>query len=438
MKTPWAILLTKFSDDASEPYDRARYEEIFTSAGAGKWNMVDYFRDISHGRVDLSGSRVFGWNTLDKKHSDYVGSGANQAGRAELVQWARQAAIDAGDNLDGYFCVVVVMNVTTDLFGGPDGVVTFDDGRRLSASNLSPAILGQEMGHAYLLDHSRLWGSEDDYGDTFDVMSAWATDTAPHPDYAEAMITNGEPVFQIGPTLNAANMDCIGWLDHTRVWENQSGAVNTTIKLRPLHRRDLPGYLAARFGDYYIEFRGGEAWDAGFDPAVFVHVLEDGRSYLVPDNAGNTALNVGSVISPPDDLSVLGSSTSLSVIEVDWPQRTATLHFSRVLPQIPREWPKSGPYLTPWVKWLSLIERDQPLVVVDGREIKVRPGSVEHAILRGLALYQSSELATDARLQQVIRAEALTQIGSVAATEVDRKQFRSPAMEQRLRRHRQR
>lgn len=72
--TPWAILLCKFSDNATEPYPRARFEEIFTSAGNGKLNMVDFFRDMSHGNVDLSGSQVFpppakGWVHLaTKKH----------------------------------------------------------------------------------------------------------------------------------------------------------------------------------------------------------------------------------------------------------------------------------------------------------------------------------------------------------------------------------
>ena len=57
MKTPWAILLVKFSDNDAEPYARERYEEIFTTAGSGKWNTVDYFRDMSHGKLDLSGSK---------------------------------------------------------------------------------------------------------------------------------------------------------------------------------------------------------------------------------------------------------------------------------------------------------------------------------------------------------------------------------------------
>jgi hypothetical protein len=61
VKTAWAILLTRFNDDKAEPYRRERSAEIFTASGSGKWNMVDYFRDVSHGKLDLTGSKVFGW-----------------------------------------------------------------------------------------------------------------------------------------------------------------------------------------------------------------------------------------------------------------------------------------------------------------------------------------------------------------------------------------
>ena len=53
IQTPWAIILCKFSDIKDVPYDRQRYEEIFTTKGNGKWNMVDFFRDMSHGKLDL-------------------------------------------------------------------------------------------------------------------------------------------------------------------------------------------------------------------------------------------------------------------------------------------------------------------------------------------------------------------------------------------------
>jgi hypothetical protein len=101
----WAVLLCKFKDDVSEPYGRQRYEDLFTSSGVGKHNMVDFFRDMSHGKLDLSGSQVFGWYKLDKNRADYLAglataktddekAAAIQAGRSDLLTWARQAAAD--------------------------------------------------------------------------------------------------------------------------------------------------------------------------------------------------------------------------------------------------------------------------------------------------------------------------------------------------------
>ena len=127
MNTPWAILLTHFSDDDTEPFQKSRYEEIFTTSGAGKWNMVDFFRDMSHGILDLSGSKVFGWLKLDQKASEYTGSGANPAGRKQLIQWARDKAVEKKIKVGDFFSVVLVFNKDLDLFGGPNGVVCGDD-----------------------------------------------------------------------------------------------------------------------------------------------------------------------------------------------------------------------------------------------------------------------------------------------------------------------
>jgi M6 family metalloprotease-like protein len=146
MQTPWAILLTKFSDNDAEPYNRSRYEEIFTTSGSGKWNMVDFFHEMSHGKLDLSGSKVFGWYTLDKTESEYTGSGANPQGRQDLINWARQKAIDNGVSLNEFFNVVVVLNNGLDLFGGGNGVVCGDDGRNMVLSGLSPSLLGRGNG----------------------------------------------------------------------------------------------------------------------------------------------------------------------------------------------------------------------------------------------------------------------------------------------------
>src|SRR5262249_14309016 len=112
--------------------------------------------------------------------------------------------------------------------------------------------LGHEMGHGYGLSHSRIDGSDQDCQDPWDIMSinAWPT-PAPDLDYGRR-----------GPGLNAANMRGRGWLDDSRVWGAPLGDFNQTIQLRPLHRHDLPGILAAELppieigrGRYIVEFR---------------------------------------------------------------------------------------------------------------------------------------------------------------------------------------
>jgi hypothetical protein len=95
--TPWAILLCKFNDDASEPNPRQFYERLFTQVGNGALNMVDFFSDASHGQLDLNASQVFGWLTLDKARSEYTGWPTRQA----LIGWARAAAAKAQIDLGG-------------------------------------------------------------------------------------------------------------------------------------------------------------------------------------------------------------------------------------------------------------------------------------------------------------------------------------------------
>jgi hypothetical protein len=92
---PWAILLCKWEDDSSEPFPILYYQNLFTAAGVGFNNQVDFFRLYSHGNIDASGSQVFGWFVLPHSRSEYTGSGANSDGRQQLIGWATSAASSA-------------------------------------------------------------------------------------------------------------------------------------------------------------------------------------------------------------------------------------------------------------------------------------------------------------------------------------------------------
>lgn len=371
MGHPFAVPLCNFSDDLTQPYPLTRYEDIFTSKGQGRWSIPDYFEDISHGRVDMSGNRIFGWLDLDKNTADYTGSGANPAGRDELIAWARAAAEKAGHDLSGFGGVIVVLNYARDLFGGGAGVVCGDDGLGFADSALSAGVLGQEICHNYGLNHSRIETMEVgdpgvDYTDPFDVMSTAPGSGSPHPWINDRHAVNGSQVFHIGPGLNAANMDAVGWLDHDRVVSVESnGSGQVEVNLRPLYRRDLPGPLAIKFDDWYIEFRDGQGWDASFRAGVQVHTFVDGNSYLQRHLAGNTIAGSGDSYGTTEALSFKGSLFRVHVRSIDTVNNIASVLLAWKKPDLEVEVikpPITVPHLEPWLVWseLSLDELQNP------------------------------------------------------------------------------
>lgn len=301
-KTPWAVLLFKFQDDFVEYRPRSYYERLFTDEGTGSMNMVDYFREMSHNKLDLSGSRVFGWITLPVDRADYVVSDTppGSLNRDEMAALCLQVARDDGVELSDFGHTVIVFNTPSDLYGLP-GLAICDSG------NAFPAAVGHEMGHGYGMNHSRREWSDDDYQDPWDVMSAMLTDRAPHPEYAE-----------VGPGLNAANMRAQGWLNEGRVWRGDDEIHGEAIELRPLHRPELNGHLAAEIGDFLVEFRLKDRWDAGIvRSCVLVHRFDEGHSRVMLSEQsrydlgeGDTFLDAPSALAPRIELEVVSINES--------------------------------------------------------------------------------------------------------------------------------
>lgn len=312
--SPWAVLLVRFSDDTEPSPALTKYQHLFTSSGSGSLNMVDFFNDMSHGKVDASGTKVFGWYTLPMKRADYVGNVSPPPGKQDrggLLALAKSTATSSGVNLSDFAGVVVSGLEQVDLCGWVGGMAALCD-----SDSLSPSLLGQEMGHGYGLDHARLQGSTADYQDPWDVMStaAFPSMQAPHSEFRT-----------VGPGLNAWNMRSRGWLDETRVWTAPTPSWNGVVQLRPLHRTDLPGFLAAQIGPYLVEFRVPERWDAAIPRAcVLVHRFQDNHSYLMPSSSGSQDIVEGGKFVSGDP-SHLSGYYAAEVTHIDAQNRTATV-----------------------------------------------------------------------------------------------------------------
>ncbi|MBA2305558.1 MAG: hypothetical protein H0W08_23395 [Acidobacteria bacterium] len=320
MKTSWAVILCKFTDGDDEPFSKTYYQDLFTPSESGSnWDMIRYFRDYSHGSLDLTESRVFGWYSLDKSVADYNALG--QSARDHLVNWARAAAAANGVDLTPFHSTVVCTNRWHDIGASPSlsGVIAQGPNTPI------PRLLSHEMCHVYGLQHSRIHGSDIDYMDPWDTMSAASVYSA----------TDGQFML-IGPGLNAANMRSRDWLDESRVWKPDGASnLDETFTLRTLVRRDLPGFLAAEMpGPYLVEFRVREGWDGAIPrAAVLIHRFEGGHSYLMPGNLGSSDLiagdSFGDAEPDPPVVNIFTGFQRLDVLSIDATANEATLRFRR-------------------------------------------------------------------------------------------------------------
>lgn len=318
--TPWAILVCDFDEGADTPISSLDYlRNLYTDAGVGTGNIIDYFDIVSHGAIDLRGSRVFARLALGRPRSDYIGNVGDdmtpqgKMNRNGLIRHARSVAAQNGIDLSAFFSVVVLTTPAVDLFGNivPYGAV--------AATNSTPQLLLQEMGHGYGLEHSRSAQGpfeSGDYGDRFDIMSG-----------PNCQGFYG-PYGLIGPGLSAANMRGRGWLDESRVLQldPQTQQFPVTVELRPLHATELPGYLAVSLGDIFVTLRDPTGWDAGLtEPVVLVHYLDADVSYLSCGTRGQDALAVGDDWWWGSEFESELPWTEMHVDAIDQVNRTATV-----------------------------------------------------------------------------------------------------------------
>jgi len=302
-KQPLAVVLCKFKDLPDEPHDVAYYQDMFSEAGAGKKGVFDFWKDVSYGNLDLTGTVVKGWYTADKTGAEY-----NALDRGSQIDVCASNALPDIDfnKFSGVVVITNFRNLQGPVFGGEGpttiGGTTYPNLGFMTATIDSDLNISQhETGHTFGLVHSRTVSdnpTQADYGDSYDVMSCAGCYGTSAYSYQGAA----------GPGLNAVQLANAGWLPAGRVLTfNPSGCTQQTVQMAALNHPEAAGPLEARIpaavpinktltsttSDYYsIELRSKSGWDSGIpDDTFLVHMRgQDGYSYWV-DSAG--ALTAG-------------------------------------------------------------------------------------------------------------------------------------------------
>ena len=212
-----AILLCKFSDSAeTEPNPAPFYEDLCIKRDTRGLN--DYWIAASLGTINLDGSQLLGWKTLDTTPTAF--SWLTLAAGDKV-----RGAIDAFSiDKSQFAAVVAIFNVDVTDGGSQGGVLA-------GPQDANVTFLAHETGHIFGLEHSfdnstRIlmpWPSAPgEYYDRQDIMSAMNVDG-----------DTGHRFSPRGPLLNVANLDDrMGWLPAVRVWhpmKNSSDSYDVDI-----------------------------------------------------------------------------------------------------------------------------------------------------------------------------------------------------------------
>jgi hypothetical protein len=307
-----AVFLCKFSDNGNvEPHPADFYKELFANRGTGGLN--DYWVAASLGAINLDGTQVFGWRAVKEKQADFLKS---KPGRWDKVK----GGIDAFPEVDTskYAGVVTMFNVDVGDSGTQGGVLA-------SPGASSVTFLGHETGHVFGLEHSfdesdrkdADWSAPGEYFDMYDIMSAMNVYTTYHEKFAER-----------GPLLCAANLDRMGWLPASRVWTmtggNSSGSGEFDIV--SMSHPEIPGFLAARVGGVYVEFRTKNNWDGGIPrPGVLIHEMHDPNAVVIASDKSNYTNDwqPGQIYGPSDLLMAIEGGVQIRVKSFDLPAKKA-------------------------------------------------------------------------------------------------------------------
>ena len=216
VRQAFQVILCRFKDTEAEETVETFFRRLFEPGSGG---LVEYWHDVSLGALDVSGSRVDGWVTLDINRRE-----ASRYSRAGLVGLAMNAASKAGypsmTTFQGRIGVFTHDYAKDDAPGAADDGSGSDDpdwidgstkGKLISAPphGHSGTFIAHEMGHVIGFEHDLAADGVSSYGDKYCIMSAMSVRSFLAP-------TWGEPFGTFGPAMSFPQLQVKGWMPARR------------------------------------------------------------------------------------------------------------------------------------------------------------------------------------------------------------------------------
>ncbi len=312
----WLVLKCTFSDDRAARTLPTDLNPAITDldtlinlflglGGVGTGNVIDYYRDVSYGAVDLE-TNIHGWfdapfasnNTLDRH--DRIQQCANAVPDSEGIDFSEFDGIIMVTNKpqDGGAAAVGKTGITIKDHDYSLGLVVFD------SNSMYTAFASHEVGHGLGFTHSFDDATPPvEYGDPFDVMSALRTRQFFDSNYPAEGAESGNTVGA-GPGLDLPNLLKLSVLPASRIATHQVDTPVESVTITSLSHpgNNLPlGVELVDPGDPHsiitVEFREPDGWDAGLSVAtVLIHQYLDNAapySFLQRHAPLNDGLDTG-------------------------------------------------------------------------------------------------------------------------------------------------
>jgi hypothetical protein len=270
-KRPFAVILCRFKGDGIHP-DEGKWAKFFKEAFTpGTGGLVEYWRDASLGKIDVAGTRVFGWMVVDVTREE---AGYPPTTRGQLTAAAIRAVQEKkGDPITGFFNVISIYMYRKTVAGKTiDGSEETATGRVNLTAPFDGEVTAHEMGHSLGMEHDADVTGDTYYHDECCIMSQSGPFVQPPWDV----------IF--GPAICLPHLLLQGWMYKRRMlvdggaWATQANGI--TLQLAPNSEPAARAFLGASLAipgsspawAYLLEVVTATGWNRGIPGMPYVMV----------------------------------------------------------------------------------------------------------------------------------------------------------------------